>query len=73
MTCVYWTYIETLHPLGVNPFVGDKAEDMNEKKVKTNVGQSDVNLSLLALPSSRIPLVQGENYCLPCGGRALVS
>ena len=43
MTCVYWTYVETLHPLGVNPFVDDKVEDMNEKKIKTNVRQSDVN------------------------------
>ena len=33
----------------------------------TNVGQSDVNLSPLTLPCSRILLVQGEVRCLPCG------
>jgi hypothetical protein len=43
----------------------------SEKKRKTNVGQSDVNLSMLALPSSRIPLMQGGVYCLPCGGWVL--
>ena len=34
----------------------------------TNVEQSDVNLSMLALPCSRILLVQDGVYCLPCGG-----
>ena len=36
-----------------------------------NVGQSDMNLSPLALPCSRISLVQGGVYCLACGGWAL--
>ena len=59
MTYVYWIYIETLHPLGVNPFVGNKVEDMIEKKIKTNVGQSDVNLSLLRLTMLKNPLGVG--------------
>ena len=42
------------------------------RKRKTNVEQSDVYLSLLVLPCSRILLVQGGVYCLPCGGWALV-
>ena len=62
MTCVYWTYIETLHPLKVNPFVDDKVEDMNEKKIKTNVGRSDVNWSYHAQesPWCRLRLTHGE-------------
>ena len=36
-----------------------------------NVGQFDVNLSPLARPCSRILLVQGGVYCLPCSGWAL--
>ena len=47
---------------------------LNKKKRKTNVGQSDVNLSPLVLPCSKISiisLVQGGVYCLPCGGWAL--
>jgi hypothetical protein len=43
-----------------------------EKKRKTDIGQSNMNLSPLALPSSRISLVQGGVNCLPCGGWALV-
>jgi hypothetical protein len=38
-----------------------------------NVMQSNVNLSPLALPYSRIPLVQGGVYYLPCGGWVMVS
>ena len=34
--------------------------------------QSGVNLSMLALPCSRIPLVKGGVYYVPCGGWALV-
>ena len=37
----------------------------------TNVGQSDVNLSLLALLCFRILLMQGGVYYLPCRGWAL--
>jgi hypothetical protein len=33
--------------------------------------QSDVNLSPLALPCTRILSVQGGAYCLPCGGWVL--
>jgi hypothetical protein len=36
-----------------------------------NVNQFDVNLSMLALPYSRIPLMHGGVYCLPYGGWAL--
>jgi hypothetical protein len=36
-----------------------------------NVEQSDMNLSMLALLCSRIPLVQGGVYCLPYGEWAL--
>ena len=39
-----------------------------EKRKRTNVRQSDVNLSLLALPCSRIFLMQGGVYYLPWGG-----
>ena len=35
-----------------------------------NVRQSDVNLSMLALPRLRIPLMHGGVYYLPCGGWA---
>ena len=45
---------------------------MQETTRKTNVGQSDVNLSMLALPYSIIPLMYDDFYCLPCGGWALV-
>ena len=38
----------------------------------TNVGQSYVNLSLLALPCSRIPLVHDGVYCLSWCGWALI-
>ena len=34
----------------------------------TNVGQSDINLSPLALPCSRNLLVHGGVYCLPYDG-----
>jgi hypothetical protein len=37
----------------------------------TNVGQSDVNLSPLALPCSKNLLVQDGVQCLPCGEWAL--
>ena len=37
----------------------------------TNVRQSNVNLSPLVLPCSRILLVQGEIYCLACSRWAL--
>ena len=40
------------------------------KEIKNNVGQP--NSSPLALPCSRIPLVHGEVYCLPCDGWAFV-
>jgi hypothetical protein len=36
-----------------------------KNKKKRNIGQSDVNLGPLALPSSRIPLMQGGVYNLP--------
>ena len=39
---------------------------------KTNVGQSDANLSPLALSCSRIHLMHDVIYCLPCNGWALV-
>ena len=37
----------------------------NEIKRKTNVGQSDVNLSMLTLPYSRIPLAQQISLLTP--------
>ena len=35
-----------------------------QRKEKANIGQSDVNMSPLALPCSRTPLMQGDgNVC----------
>ena len=42
------------------------------RRRRTNVGHSDVNLSPLVLPCSRITLVQGGVYCLHCGEWAFV-
>lgn len=41
----------------------------NDRKRKTDVGQSNVKLSLLALPCSRVSLVQGGGtaYCVVDG------
>lgn len=48
MYCVYWTYIEILHPLGVNPFVDEKMNEGNE-------GHRGVVIKLLLMiPCSRV-------------------
>lgn len=41
---------------------------LKEKKRETNAGQSNLKLSMLAMPCSRVPLMQGGVYCMPCGG-----
>jgi hypothetical protein len=46
-------------------------DTLERKKRKTNIGQSNVNLSPLALHCSRITLIQGGVDCLPYGGWAL--
>ena len=46
--------------------------NIHKGKEKTNIRQFNVNLSLLALPCSRIPLMQGGVHYLPCGGWTLV-
>ena len=45
---------------------------IHNREEKTKVGQYHMNLSPLALSCSRIPLVHGGVYYLPCGGGALV-
>ena len=54
-------------PFGSTNF---QVDEINNKQI-TNVRQSDVNLSPLVLLCSRIFLMQGGVYCLPCGGWAL--
>ena len=43
-----------------------------KEKKNINVGQSDMNLSQLAISCSRIPLMHGGVHYLPCSGWALV-
>ena len=47
-------------------------EPRKEKKRGIDIGQSEVNLSPLVLPCSRVPLVQGRVSCLPCDRWTLV-
>ena len=45
-------------------------QHVTNNNIISKIGQSDVNLTPLALPCSRIPLVQGGVYCIPCDGWA---
>ena len=55
----------------VKQFLEPFAPWIRINKKTTNIMQSNVNMSPLALPCWRTLLVQGGVYCMPCGGWAL--
>ena len=69
---VFW-WVNKIVPLEFKPIRLHNVIFMLSFHIHTyihSVRQSDVNLSRLALPCSRILLVQGGIYCLPCNGWA---
>ena len=61
---VHFTTHNPVHIMGTSTIVNNNNNN--------NVGQSSVNLSMLAQPYARILLVQGGVYSLPCDGWLLV-